>query len=180
GQSCCGCPSGLRPPLLLIPLHAANISFMRKGIGVSPGVAVGTAYCIHEIFVDPDTKRLEKGEVLAELATFDEARDKSAADLNALYQKVSSQVGESEAAVFKVHESILHDPTFTAKIRTWVVEERLSAQGALARLLSEYTALFSRTKDDYIRERLADVRDVVIRLSGHLSKVLQPATPESA
>src|SRR5439155_20470125 len=88
-------------------------------------------------------------------------------------QKVSSQVGAEEAAVFKVHESILHDPTFTAKIRTWIVEERLSAQGALSRLLTEYTALFSRTKDDYIKERLADVRDVVIRLSGHLSEMLQ-------
>ena len=33
---------------------------MRKGIAVSPGVAVGKAYCIHEIFVDPDRKRLEE------------------------------------------------------------------------------------------------------------------------
>jgi phosphotransferase system enzyme I (PtsI) len=117
---------------------------------------------------------------LAELARFDEARDKTSADLNALYQKVSSQVGAEEAAVFKVHESILHDPTFTAKIRTWIVEERQSAQGALSRLLTEYTSLFSRTKDDYIKERLADVRDVVVRLSGHLSEVLQPDTPESS
>lgn len=29
-------------------------------------------------------------------------------------------------------------------------------------------------RDDYIKERLADVRDVVIRLSGHLTDVLQP------
>ena len=94
-------------------------------------------------------------------------------------KKVSSQVGADEAAIFRAHESILHDPTFTAKIRTWIVEERQTAQGALSRLLSEYTALFSRTKDDYIKERLADVRDVVIRLSGHLSEVLQPDTPES-
>ena len=39
---------------------------MRKGIAVSPGVAVGTAYCIHEIFVNPDTQRLEDREVTAE------------------------------------------------------------------------------------------------------------------
>ena len=149
---------------------------MRKGIGVSPGVAVGKAYCIYEIFVNPDTKRLEKGEVLAELARYDHARDKTAADLHALYQKVASQVGTREAGVFRVHESILHDPTFTAKIRTWIVEERQTSQAALARLLEEYTNLFSRTKDDYIRERLADVRDVVIRLSGHLSEVLQPGS----
>jgi len=148
---------------------------MRKGIAVSPGVAVGTAYCIQQIFVNPDTKKLEEGEILEELARFDQARGKTATDLHALFQKVSTQVGVDEAAVFRVHESILHDPTFSAKIRTWIVEDRLSSQMALDRLLTEYTLLFSRTKDEYIKERLADVRDVVIRLSGHLSEALAPS-----
>jgi phosphotransferase system enzyme I (PtsI) len=147
---------------------------MHKGIGVSPGVTVGTAYCIHEIYVNPDTKRLGQDEALAELDRYDLARDKTAADLHALYQKVASQVGPDEAAIFRTHESILHDPAFTAKIRGWIVDEGQSAPGALHRLLEEYTALFTSTKDNYIKERLADVRDVVIRLSGHLSDVLQP------
>jgi phosphotransferase system enzyme I (PtsI) len=154
---------------------------MRKGIGVSPGVAVGTAYCIHEVFVTPDTKRLGEDEALAELARYDQARDRTAAELHALHQKVSSQVGDEEAAIFQVHESILRDPAFTAKIRGWIVDERQTAPSALHRLLEEYTALFASTQDEYIKERLADVRDVVIRLSGHLTEVLQPqlaALPE--
>ncbi|HTM54750.1 MAG TPA: phosphoenolpyruvate--protein phosphotransferase [Pirellulales bacterium] len=147
---------------------------MRKGIGVSPGVAVGTAYCIHEIYVNPGTRQLEKGEARAELERYDLAREKTAADLRALYHKVATQVGPDEAAIFRTHESILRDPAFTAKIRDWIVEERQSAPSALHRLLGEYTELFTSTRDDYIKERLADVRDVVIRLSGHLSDVLQP------
>ena len=147
---------------------------MRKGIGVSPGMAVGTAYCINEIFVDPDTKRLADGEERAELARYDDAREKTASDLHALHQKVASQVGPHEAAIFQVHESILHDPTFTAKIRGWIVDERHTAQAALHRMLEQYTTLFTSTADEYIKERLSDVRDVVIRLSGHLTDVLQP------
>src|SRR5260221_8959205 len=115
---------------------------MRRGIGVSPGVAVGTAYCINEIFVDPDTKRLAESEVLAELTRYDDARDRTAGDLRALYQKVASQVGLVEAAIFQVHESILHDPAFTAKIRAWIADERQTAQSALHRMLEEYTTLF--------------------------------------
>lgn len=147
---------------------------MRKGIGVSPGVAVGKAYCIHEIFVNPETRKLEQGEVLAELGRYDDARDRTAADLHALFQKVRTQVGEQEAAIFQTHEQILRDPAFTAKIRAWIVDEHMTAATALDRLLKEYTELFSRTEDEYLRERLADVRDVVIRLSGHLSEMLQP------
>ena len=91
-----------------------------------------------------------------------------------MYHKVASQVGPAEAAIFRTHESILHDPAFTAKIRGWIVDECQSAQSALRRLLDEYTALFASTNDDYIKERLADVRDVGIRLSGHLTDVLRP------
>jgi phosphoenolpyruvate-protein phosphotransferase len=147
---------------------------MRKGLAVSPGVAVGTAYCIHEIFVSPGGESLAEDEVQAELVRYEQALEKTAEDLRALYQKVATQVGRDEAAIFLTHESILHDPAFTAKVRDYIVSHRGSAQAALHDVLNEYTSLFARTKDEYLRERLADVRDVIIRLSGHLSEVLRP------
>ena len=142
---------------------------MRKGIPVSPGVAVGTAYCIHEIFVNPDTKRLEDNEVTAELASYETARDQAAAELRALQSKVEQQVGHTEAAIFGVHESILRDHAFTNKVRGWIVNDRLTAPAALARLLDEYTVLFARTNDEYLKERLNDLRDVIVRVSTRLS-----------
>ncbi len=144
---------------------------MRKGIGVSPGVAVGKAFCLHEIFVHPDSKKLAESEVLDELRRFEQARDNAAADLHALSEKVSAQVGPDQAAIFRTHESILRDPTFTAKIRAWIAEHHESAAGALHHVLNEYTSLFARTRDEYLKERLADVRDVIIRLSTWLSPV---------
>ncbi len=87
---------------------------MRKGIAVSPGVAIGTAYVIHEIFVNPDTKLLEDSEITAELARYETARDRSAADLRALERKVDAQVGHEEASIFAVHRSILRDAALRA------------------------------------------------------------------
>jgi len=147
---------------------------MRRGIAVSPGVAIGTAYVIHEIFVNPNTQRLEDSEITAELALYETARDKSAVELRALERKVEAQVGHDEASIFTVHQAILRDGAFTNKIRNWIVDERMNASAALHRLLGEYTALFSKTKDDYLKDRLNDVRDVIIRLSSHLSDVLKP------
>ena len=151
---------------------------MRRGIAVSPGVAIGTAYVIHEIFVNPDTKRLKDTEITAELANYETARDKAAADLRALEKKVDTQVGHEEAAIFAVHQSILRDAAFTNKIRGWIVDDRMTAAASLHRLLGEYTTLFSKTNDDYLKERLNDVRDVVIRLSNHLSDQLNPIGDE--
>ena len=139
---------------------------MRKGIGVSPGVAVGTAYCIHEIFVNPTTRRLAADEIQPELARFEQARDAAADDLHALYAKVSSQVGRHEAAIFLAHESILRDPAFTGKIRHWIVDEQQTSPYALNQVLQEYSTLFARTKDSYIRDRLVDLRDVTFASVG--------------
>ena len=151
---------------------------MRRGIAVSPGVAIGTAYVIHEIFVNPDTKRLKDTEITAELANYETARDKAAIDLRALERKVDAQVGHEEASIFAVHRSILRDTAFTNKIRGWIVDDRMTAAASLHRLVGEYTTLFSKTNDDYLKERLNDVRDVVIRLSSHLSEQLNPMRDE--
>lgn len=151
---------------------------MRKGIAVSPGVAIGTAYCIHEIYVSPDTKRLENQEVTAELARYETARDQAALDLRALQKKVASQVGVEEAVIFATHESILRDNAFTQKIRNWIANDRVTAQTALRKLLDEYSVIFSKNSDPYLKERLNDIRDVVLRLSSHLSDALSPETPE--
>lgn len=145
---------------------------MKKGIAVSPGVAIGTAYVIHEIFVNPDTKRLEDNEITAELARYETARDKASADLQALYKKVEKQVGPHEASVFLVHQSILRDAAFTNKIRGWIVDERMTAHASLHRLLGEYTTLLTRNNDEYLKERLNDIRDVVVRLTTHMSDVV--------
>src|SRR5437868_5592160 len=166
------CPAPVR--LSISAASGKFASLMRKGIPVSPGVAVGTAFCIHEIFVNPDTKRLEDSEITAELANYETARDKAAAELRALQHKVEQQVGHDEARIFAAHEDILRDTAFTGKVRNWIVQDRLSAHTALARLLDEYTALFARTNDEYFREKLTDLRDVIVRVAAHLSAQQTP------
>ena len=150
---------------------------MLKGIAVSPGVMVGQAYCIHEIFVNPETKRLEEGEISQQLASFEAARDQTADDLRALRLKVEKQVGHREAAIFSVQESILQDHAFGEKILHGIREDRLTVQGSLHQLMQEYTTLFAQTQDSYLKERVNDVRDVVIRISSHLSDVLKSDSP---
>ncbi|MEO8272425.1 MAG: phosphoenolpyruvate--protein phosphotransferase, partial [Aureliella sp.] len=146
---------------------------MRKGIAVSPGVTIGTAYCIHEVFVEPGGEVLQPHQVAGELARFENARKRSVEDVRLLQNKVQQQVGNEAAAIFAVHESILHDPTLVGKVRGWIQDERLSAQAALAKLMDYFKVLLDRSEDPYLQERFADIRDVVIRLTSYLSEALQ-------
>lgn len=146
---------------------------MRKGLGVSPGVAVGQAYCVDEIFVHPQHTKLADGDVDAELARFDEACERTVQELRALQQKVVAQVGIDEATHFYAQETVLRDAGFPAKVRREVVENRRPAPAALQGVLKEYVDLQARTTDPFLKRRLTDLRDVVIRISGHLSPMLK-------
>lgn len=146
---------------------------MRKGIAVSPGVTIGIAYCIHEVFVDPSEGVLEPHQVAGELARFENARKRSVDDLRLLQAKVQQQVGKEAAAIFAVHESILHDPILVSKVRGWIQEQQLTAQAALSQLMDYFKGLLDRSDDPYLQERFADIRDVIIRLTGYLSEALQ-------
>jgi phosphotransferase system enzyme I (PtsI) len=142
---------------------------MRRGIPVSPGVAVGTAYCLNEVFLGPATAPLAKNEVAAELSRYDAARDRAERDLLLLEERVAAQVGREESAIFAAHRSILRDPAFVNTVRAGIVDQHLTVQAALRNLLTHYTDLFSRVQDDYLRERLIDIRDVVLRINSHLA-----------
>jgi phosphotransferase system enzyme I (PtsI) len=145
---------------------------MRKGIGVSPGVAVGAAYCVDEIFVDPRRAKLADTDVLPEWRRFEQAVEQTVGELRALQQKMAAQVGRGRSGVFQAHEAVLRDPAFLGKVRDLIVNQSRPAPAALDRVLREYTELAAKTKDVYLRERLSDVHDAIIRLSGHLSPLL--------
>ncbi|GIW93480.1 MAG: phosphoenolpyruvate-protein phosphotransferase [Pirellulaceae bacterium] len=147
---------------------------MRKGLAVSPGVAIGTAYCIQEVFVAADRHVVPKDDVAAELARYRAACEATARDLESLQEKVTAQVGRQTGAIFAVHRAILRDPAFTQRVPHWITTEQLSAAAALKRLLGEYQALFEQAQDEHLRERINDVRDVVIRLSAYVSEALRP------
>lgn len=149
---------------------------MRKGIAVSPGVTIGKAYCIHDVFVDPARAQLQAHEIGSELAKFENARKRSIEDLRTLQQKVIHQVGKDAASIFAVHETILQDTALLNKVRSFI-QERLSASAALAKTLEYYRGLMSKSADEYLRERVADIRDVIERLTGYLSDALRKNSP---
>lgn len=151
---------------------------MRRGISVSPGVAVGAAYCINEIFVNPGRQHVSEADTASELARYEAARERAWQDLSTLESTIADHAGRDAAGIFAAQASLLRDTAFTNNVRTWIVEDRISAQAALQKLLELYKSVFSRVEDAYLRERLDDIRDVILRINSHLQDRCE-AVPES-
>ncbi len=146
---------------------------MRRGIAVAPGIAIGTAYCIHEVFVNPERRSIKASEIGNELALFETARRKSIVEIKNLQAKALRQIGKAAAAIFAVQETILNDTGFIQRVRQAIVDELCSSQAALAKVLEYFQGLLESRHDSLFQERSADIRDVVMRLTSHMSEALQ-------
>jgi phosphotransferase system enzyme I (PtsI) len=142
---------------------------MIKGVPVSPGVAVARAYRVDEVLARQDPTILDAAALSSEVTRFESAIAAAAAELNGIIDRVSKQVGEHEASIFRAHRMLLRDPALIGKVTTRILRDHMDAGTALQATLDEYAALFVQIPDEYLRERLSDVRDVVGRVMAHLT-----------
>src|SRR5690348_6954820 len=142
---------------------------MKKGVPISPGVAVARAYCVDPVLFRREPSQLDSAALSAEVSRFDAACAAAGRELDAIVERVSRQVGENEAATFQAHRLLLRDPALLAKVKAAILNRRVDARTALQEVLEEYTALFEQIPDEYLKERLTDLRDVVGRVQAQLA-----------
>ena len=142
---------------------------MLKGVPVSPGIAVARAYCVDEVLAPREPQHLDGPLLTAEVSRFDNAIYAAGQELDAIVTRVCEQVGENEAAIFRSHRLLLRDPALIAKVKSNILHNKVDARSALHEVLNEYTALFEKIPDEYLKERIADIRDVVGRVVAQLA-----------
>ena len=75
-------------------------------------------------------------------------------------QEVLTEVDEN---IFAMYESLLEDPSLLDRIGKYL-KEGLTLPSALAQASASFQEDFQRLQDQYLRERLLDVQDVLLRL----------------
>lgn len=144
---------------------------MRKGIGVSPGVVVGIAHRVESVLGSIEQQALDHpGQIPAEIERFDRAVMDAVSDLEALIQKVAHELGDSAADIFKAHLQIVNDPLVVSKVHELISSRQMTALAALQTVMQTFAAQFARIEQDFYRERMSDVRDVILRIGSHLTR----------
>jgi phosphoenolpyruvate-protein phosphotransferase len=141
---------------------------MIRGVAISPGVAVARAFRVDDALSRHNPTILDAAVLSDEVARFEAACATVANDLDATVARVSTQVGESEADIFRAHRQLLRDPSFVSKVTHLILADKLDARTALTCAFAEYAELFNKIDDEYLRDRLADLRDVVQRIDSRL------------
>ncbi len=65
------------------------------------------------------------------------------------------------AALLDVHLMLLHDETLTTATKHWIADRHYNAEWALSAQLEVLARQFDEMEDEYLRERKADLEQVV-------------------
>ncbi len=139
-----------------------------KGIGASPGVAVGHAFILDRKRVRTPKLRLAEAEVEPERMRLRTALDLSDRQLTELKEQISRSEGHDHSLILEAHRLMLHDPMLVDEVDKLIVEDRINAEWAVRRVVRKLKHLFDNIPDEYFRERRSDVDYVADRVVRNL------------
>ncbi|MCG6935101.1 MAG: phosphoenolpyruvate--protein phosphotransferase [Proteobacteria bacterium] len=138
----------------------------------APGVIIGTArvmYPYADIHAIPDR---QVDNVTAELIAFDQAVNSVKKDIAAMAERLHDVLPPEEHALFDVYTLMLESNSFTGVTRNRI-EAGNWAPGALRQTIEEHEHVFNQMEDNYLRERVEDIRDLGRRIFSYLQDKAQ-------
>ncbi len=140
-----------------------------RGIGVSPGVVIGKVYVLHsdDTFTVP-MQNIPAEDVPKEIARFEDALTRTRAEILGIRKKISNQIGREHSDIFNAHLLILEDRTLIEDVIALLKDKKVSTEYAFSQVIRRYFQAFSEIDDEYLRERIADIRDVGRRVLQNL------------
>ena len=142
----------------------SNLSFTLHGIPVTNGIAIGRALRIAPSVMDVKHYLISEGSEQAEQKRLLDAFQVVRQELKTLRAGLPEAAPEEMAAFLDVHGMILADPTLTERPLELIQKKRYNAEWALATQLENVLEQFAEIEDAYLRERAADIRQVVERV----------------
>lgn len=137
-----------------------------KGIGVSPGIAIGKARVLRKkTTVATGTQLQNDAEITAAIAQYDAAVRSAVASVEALQHKA---LLPEESGILDAQIELLRDPQLKTDVEARIRENKLPAQDAMISVIADTVQLFRSLKDEYMQARAADIQDIGNRLLAHL------------
>jgi len=160
------------------------MTFAIHGLPVARGIAIGRAVLVVSSRIDVAHYFIQPHEVETEIDRVRSARDAVAEELQRLQVSVA-QMGPNDAphelaALLEVHQMLLQDEVLSGGVKHWITERLYNAEWALTTQLEVVARQFDEMEDPYLRERKADLEQVVERMLHQMkgsAAVLAPPPP---
>ncbi len=137
------------------------------GKSVFGGIAIGKIKVLAKNHTQ--VKRMHIDDVPEEIKRYHAAGQQAKEELAQLYEKALKEVGETNAAIFEIHQMMLEDDDYNDSVESIISNQSVNAEYAVAATSENFAQMFLDMDDDYMRGRAADVKDISERLINILS-----------
>ncbi|TAL99910.1 MAG: phosphoenolpyruvate--protein phosphotransferase [Paraburkholderia sp.] len=138
--------------------------FTLHGIPVSRGIAIGRAYLIAPAALDVDHYLIEPEQIEAEIERFRAGIAVVEQELDALRADLAVDAPSEMGAFIGVHLMMLRDVMLVQETIDLIRTRRFNVEWALTEQLDRLSRHFDDIEDEYLRERKADIEQVVERV----------------
>jgi len=139
-----------------------------RGVAVSPGIAVGPVLVVRwELPVVPE-RTIAAGDVARELRRLHEALEWARERVEGMRERAEERAGANEARIFDAQLLMLGDEDLVAGTERLVRENHFTAERAFELKMLEWRGLWSSQESAVLRDRIADLTDVQVRVVGRL------------
>ena len=154
------------------------MSLSVQGQAVSRGIAIGRAVLVASNRLDVAHYFIEAGQVDTEVDRLRRARSAVVEEIGKVQQSLQ-ELGPKDAhhelaALLDVHLMLMEDTQLQAGVKHWISERLYNAEWALTAQLETISRQFDEMEDPYLRERKADLEQVVERLLRHMRADANP------
>ena len=139
-----------------------------KGIGVSPGIAVGPAVVVRWTMPDVPHRVVPRSQVEKEVRRLRAAVRDVRRYIQALKAKAEDRAGVDEARIFDAQVLMLEDKQFLAGVADLIRENHLTAEKAFEFKALEVRDMWAASGSPRLKDRLADFTGVAVRVIEHL------------
>ena len=138
------------------------------GKKVSEGIAIGKlSFYKREA---KEIRRIYVKDVEKEIQRFQKARMKAIQELKNLYDTAAKEVGDANAAIFEMQQTILERQELVDQVNQLIVEQKLNAEYAVQSVAENYLTEENTEQKIYTQGHDVDVKDVANRVLKILSR----------
>lgn len=134
-----------------------------QGVSGAGGIALGRAIVLYppaDLAAIPDR---EAEDISDELELLDQAIAAVRLEIQSLDEKMKDSLMSEERALFSVFLRMLDENALPSEIKDHI-RTGSWAQGAVRKVIDKHVALFAQMEDDYLRERVSDLKDLGRRI----------------
>lgn len=150
------------------------MTFAIHGLAVSRGIAIGRAVVVASSRMEVVHYFIRPDQVDTEIDRARSARNAVIDELRRLQDEMPKDAPGELDALLDVHLLLLQDEALAAAIKHWISDRLYNAEWALTTQLEVVSRQFDEMEDEYLRERKADLEQVVERILRHMKGMASP------